>query len=72
MIIGGLRVVEHWAIRLLGEVTVVLGVEPIHVRRNRLLISELGVKVNIDYSGSADAEVNPCIVPYTSNVRARH
>jgi len=70
MIIGGLRVIEHWAIRLLGEVTVMLSVDPIHVHRNRLLTSELGVKVNIDYSGSADAEVNPCIVPYTSNVRA--
>ena len=70
VIIGGLRIIEHWLIRLINEATVVLNVEQIHVDRNRLLVSELGIPLNIEYSSNADAYVNPCIIPYTSNVKA--
>ncbi|MGC8569805.1 MAG: hypothetical protein ACP5L1_00570 [Caldivirga sp.] len=69
VIIGGLRIIEHWLIRLINEATVALNVEQIHIRRNKLLISELGVPFNIEYSSNADAYVNPCIIPYTSNVK---
>ncbi|ABW02371.1 sugar phosphate transferase [Caldivirga maquilingensis] len=70
IIIGGLRIIEHWLIRLINEASVVLNVEQTHVHRNRLLISELGIPLNIEYSSNADAYVNPCIIPYTSNVKA--
>ncbi len=69
-IIGGLRIIEHWLIRLINEATLVLNVEQIHVRRNRLLISELGIPTNLEYSSNADAYVNPCIIPYMSNIKA--
>lgn len=70
VIIGGLRIVEHWVIRLLNEATIVLNVDPIHINRNRLIISELGIAPNLEYSSKAEAYVNPCILPYTSNINA--
>lgn len=69
IIIGGLRIIEHWLIRLINEAAVVLNVEQIHIRRNRLLVGELGIPINIEYSSNADAYINPCIIPYSSNIR---
>lgn len=67
LIIGGLRIIEHWAVRLIDKASVILG-DGYEEVRNRLILTRLKLG-SFEYSSgkTADAWINPCIVPSMEN-----
>ena len=66
LIVGGLRIIEQWIIRA-GEHEITYTGPEQELRRNDLILRRLSIgELHLT---KPDAEVNPCIVPNSANIR---